>query len=171
MSSQLDPWPWQPNLCPADQHLLQYLEEFGCNSLIHVGTGVHHAVGDYCTEARIPCIGITASEREYIAAGTHTSAYYQVMLADIYKLNLALLPEVECLTLFHLGELVDMFGEIDKAAIDALFSKAKQVFFYLGSEDSPFRSAAADRVTRYIEYNKLLHYHSHYLSLQAYGTH
>lgn len=146
MKFDLEGWPWQPNLCPADEQFIEWLmarkhSRHLTGPVFHMGTGLHHRVGRTCDAISIECFGLTASEDEdFMKPDLHG---YRVILEDIYKLDPEKLPELQYMTLFHLGEMEDRFGPIQPEVIDALVRRVKVgglVFFYR-------RSSAADRVS------------------------
>lgn len=105
-------WEYQPDLCPADRHFIEYMQsqkERGL-TILHVGTGGHHMVGKYLTPMHY-VLGITLSPEEHASyiPLAHLTARYRVLFGDIYNLPLSLLPRFDVITLFHLGEIY--FGE------------------------------------------------------------
>lgn len=101
-------WAYQPDLCPADQHFIEYMQaqkERGL-TILHVGTGGHHMVGKYLTPAHY-VLGITLSPEEHTAYLPLESMLtrYRVLFGDIYTLPSPLLGKFDVITLFHLGEI------------------------------------------------------------------
>lgn len=162
----LEPWPWQPELCPADEEFIQWLLEHKRDAfhgpIFHMGTGLHHRVGRTCYALDVECVGLTASEGEEIAKPELPG--YRVILEDIYQLDASKLPTFQYMTLFHLGELVDWFGEIQVEKVNDLIrrvEKSGMVFFYKGS-------SAWDRVVPFLESNPFLKFTGEYKDLKIY---
>lgn len=130
--TDIEGWAWQPDKCPADLYFLEWLDTVSPpKNVFHMGTGLHHNVGRTCSEKSIACTGITVSKVEYDVAPLDKN--YQIVLGDIYDLNLNLLPMYDVMTLFHLGEMVDRFGGIHEPNVKRLISKVHkggQVMFY-----------------------------------------
>ncbi len=107
-----DPWPLDEAQCPCDVHLTRWLREQGLSGqrIFHFGTGDHHHVGLQAPGSGHSVLGITATEAEYssyirlVVENPDLGRQYKVMFGDIYQTNLALLPEFDLVTLFHLGE-------------------------------------------------------------------
>jgi hypothetical protein len=81
----------------------------------------------------------------------------------IYKLDPNRLPPIQYMTLFHLGEMVDRFGEIDFAQVEAVMSRVERggkVFFYT-------KSSAWDRAKLIRENENLVLSHT-YKGLEVY---
>lgn len=121
----LEPWPWNPALCPADKQFIDWLIERKKTlhgPVFHMGTGAHHRVGRSCDALGIECFGITASEEEqFLAPELHG---YRSILEDIYEYDPKHLT-FHIMSLFHLGEMVDRFGEIQYEKIAALVSRVE----------------------------------------------
>lgn len=134
-------WEYQPEKCPCDRDFISWMDNLEASSdevgvVFHMGTGMHHMVGRDCNAQDIWCIGLTASLEEYEAGKYFANDKYTVIFSDIYKLVTGLIPELSILTLFHLGEMVGTFGEINVDAIDALIKRVKvggKILFYMGS--------------------------------------
>lgn len=165
MKPQYDPegWPWQPNLCPADQQLIEYLNDRNSEGkiLFHMGTGLHHMVGIEATRLKMPCIGLTVSSEEYAVSAHYVSPFYQVMFGDINKLDPRLLPTLDYATLFHFGEMAGYFGEIDEDVLLGIIFRLKiygKIIFYTGS-------SAWDRVlpvlTKFVDREKIILIEAH----------
>jgi hypothetical protein len=107
-----DPWPLDEAQCPCDVHFTTWLREQGLlgQRIFHFGTGDHHHVGLQAPGAGHSVLGITATEAEnssyikLIVENPVLGRHYKVLFSDIYQTNLALLPEFDIVTLFHLGE-------------------------------------------------------------------
>ena len=107
-------WTWQPEVCPADLHFTEYLEDRGIRgkTIFHFGTGSHHHVGLRCFEngSGNVVLGITASITEAEAYtrlaidNPRLSRAYKAFFGDIYLLEPRLLPALDIVTLFHLCE-------------------------------------------------------------------
>lgn len=107
-----DPWPLDEAQCPCDVHFTTWLKAEGLTGqrIFHFGTGDHHHVGLQAPGAGHSVLGITATEAEYssyikaVVENPDLGRHYKVLFSDIYQTNLALLPEFDIVTLFHLGE-------------------------------------------------------------------
>lgn len=153
MTSRLniEPWPWQPELCSADENFIEWMLEnrrqpWMAGTVFHMGTGEHHRVPRTCEALGLECIGITVSEDEYLHKPELPG--YRCLLEDIYQIDYEKLPEIQFMTMFHLGEMADVFGEINAqfeqlAGLVYNVVLGGKVFFY-------DRSAAADRVHQFI---------------------
>jgi hypothetical protein len=94
----------------CDIHLAEYIKERNITNktIFHFGTGEHHKFGEMVRDNLI--LGITASTKEYDAymrkaiENPVLAKRYKVLFADIYTLNVALLPKFDIVTLFHLCE-------------------------------------------------------------------
>jgi len=146
---KLDGWPYQPEKCPCDDQFIQYLETLAPhNTVFHLGTGLHHKVGNYCASRGMACLGMTASVDEVLAY--YEMAWcpsYQIVYGDVYHLDVRTIPYPSIISLFHLGELVDLFGDINEPAIRNLLKRAVPrglAFFYQGS-------SAWDRAIKVVE--------------------
>lgn len=175
----LEGWPYQPDLCPCDDDFLDWMDAQGISGpptkIYHMGTGMHHKVGIYCVQRGLECHAITASVDEFrCRPGFSPSRYpgkYYPKLGNIYQVHPETMPMVDIMTLFHLGEMVDRFGQINSWAIDEMIKHVNPggyVLFYLGSPESEFKSSASDRVMQYVQYNRLISSHSYFKSLQIY---
>lgn len=144
-----EPWPWQPNLCPADQDFIEWMmehkrEKWLAGTVLHMGPGDHHRVPRTCSALGLECISYTVSDEEHFIAPTLDG--YRCEFKNIWDIDPETLPEIQFLTLFHIGEEAWKFGEIDHAKLDGLVSRVSKgghVFFYA-------RSAAFDRQLDYI---------------------
>lgn len=108
------PWVWQPNLCPADQDFIEWVrsnDDVGL-TIFHMGTGSHHQVGDNLSRLN-DVIGLTYSPEEMESYIYKVKEYpflsqgYTLLFGDIYNIDLAILPRLHYITLFHLGEIYD----------------------------------------------------------------
>lgn len=149
MNKPLDGWPYQPDKCPCDDQFIEYLNRLqGHNIVFHMGTGLHHKVGLYCASRSMACLGMTASIDEVFAY--YEQAWcptYQIIFGNIYKLDVRTIPYPSIISLFHMGELVDMFGDIDEEAIKRLLKRSVPkglAFFYQ-------KSSAWDRAIKTVE--------------------
>lgn len=138
--NDLEGWPWQPNLCPADEHFIEWASEIAIGQTVfHMGTGLHHKVGTYVASRGAACVGLTASPAEALAY--YENAWcpsYQLLLGTLFELDLRLLPEFDIMTLFHVGEMAETYGQVrdHDNALDALIGRVSRgglVLFYSGS--------------------------------------
>lgn len=135
---KLDGWPYQPEKCPCDDQFIEYLQTLApYNIVFHMGTGLHHKVGNYCSSRGMACLGMTASVEEVLTYyETSWNPSYQIVYGDIYHLDVRTIPYPTIISLFHLGELVDLFGEINEPAIQNLLKRSVPkglAFFYTKS--------------------------------------
>lgn len=145
----LEGWPYQPEKCPCDDQFIEFLERLPSQNLVlHMGTGLHHRVGIYCSSRNIPCLGLTASTSEvlkYYEEAWHPC--YQIIYGDLYHLDMRTIPYPSIISLFHLGELVDMFGPINEDAVRSVLKRSVPkglAFFYQ-------KSSAWDRTIKTVE--------------------
>lgn len=143
----IEGWTWDFDRCPCDAQFIEWMGRYDPgHAIFHMGTGLHHKVGLACSEKGIPCLGVTVSLEEYRTAPT--GRFYQCYLANIYTLHRDLLPTFSTMTLFHLGEHVDDFGDIDYPSVAKLITRVRRdgrVLFYSGS-------AAWDRARKFMQW-------------------
>lgn len=147
--------------CPCDMHFLEWLEERNTKdaAIFHFGTGSHHIVGLKTSEdgSNNAVLGITASPAEYDAyvkmliEKPKLGFTYKAYFGDIYQLDRRLLPTLDIVTLFHVGEFRteknDAYGALtDLEMTRVLCDRTKAgglVLFYSGS----YAFDVAERVT------------------------
>ena len=108
-------WPLTPETCPPDLDFIEWMcaRPIRNASIFHFGTGAHHIVGRALWEHHF-VTGMTASPSEFekyvdlAIMAPAIGARYKVWFGDIYSLNARQMPEFDVVTLFHLGEFVDM---------------------------------------------------------------
>jgi hypothetical protein len=155
-------WFLDEALCPCDIHFVRWLEQEGVRdqTIFHFGTGEHHTVGIRCHEDNTgnAVLGITASPREHdfyeqlIIEQPEVGHAYKVLFGDIYQLDARLLPELDIVSLFHVGEFRneknDAYGALsDEEMVRLLVGKLKAaglVLFYARS----FAFDVADRIAQ-----------------------
>lgn len=146
-----EPWPWQPDKCPADQDFIDWMmenkrEKWFAGTVFHMGPGAHHRVPRTCNVLGLQCISITVSEEEHFILPTLDE--YQCILQNIWDVNVLALPRIDFMTLFHVGEEAGKWGDIDHGKLDFLIGRVVQggyIFFYT-------RSAAWDRQMEYLNW-------------------
>lgn len=120
----VEPWPWQPALCPADQEFIAWLLENKkaiTGPVFHMGPGEHHRVGRTCDVIGVECFSMTVSEDE---AFWDPGLYgYRVIVDSVNEYDFSKLPEFQVMTLFHLGEMPDRFGEPTQELLQSLFDR------------------------------------------------
>ena len=142
-------WSLDEAECPCDVHFVQYLEEKKASNaaIFHFGTGNHHIVGLKAAAANNAVLGITASPQEYddyvklLIDNPRLGHTYKAYFGDIYQLDARLLPELDYVTLFHVGEFRgpenDSYGGLtDLEMTLVLADKIKpggELLFYSGS--------------------------------------
>ena len=159
-----DVWDLDTAVCPCDQHFLDWIaaRDLRGARIFHFGTGNHHLVGIRSAEEGRgnAVLGITASPREHesylrlVIARPEIGRSYKVLFGDIYQLEPRLLPELDVVTLFHLGE----FWSEKNAAYGAMTDRELALslveklvpggwlLFYTGSFAYDKAAAIADRL-------------------------
>ena len=109
-------WDLDEAQCPCDIHFNEWVEAHDLTSktIYHFGTGKHHVVGVHqATNGSDNVVfGITASPEEYeayirlVTERPQVSKSYLCYFGDIYLTNRGLLPELDLVALFHLGEFI-----------------------------------------------------------------
>lgn len=110
--SDIQPWAWQPDLCPADQDFIEWFKRSREHSLniFHMGPGVHHKVGLSLSDDN-SVVSVTLSPAEvtsYISLCTqdpYLSIGYTCLYGDIHYLNWDAFRPFDIVTLFHLCEI------------------------------------------------------------------
>jgi SAM-dependent methyltransferase len=145
--------------CPCDDDFIAWCDASGIEekTIFHMGCGLHHRVGRELgrPERRNRVLSITTSREELIAqadaalADAGIASRYQVLFADLYALDPALLPRFDLVTLFHLCEAPDdARPAIVLEATDLIRSFLERLnpggrlFFYRNSTGSPQTAAA-----------------------------
>lgn len=144
-------WDLDPNICPCDIELVEYLNKNSIENKIifHFGTGSHHIVGLENQKLSKPneVIGITASVSEHQAyvnfcfKERKLMKYYKVIFGDIYTLTDRCLPLLDMVTLFHLGEFylpeeATFVNHNDESLLELFLDKLNfsgQIFFFTKS--------------------------------------
>jgi hypothetical protein len=122
-------WSLDVEQCPCDVHFADYLEaeKIAGKAIFHFGTGGHHVLGIRAADAGAGnvVLGITASPPEYsayislVTERPEVGRIYKVFFGDIYQLEAKLLPELDMVTLFHLGEFRTERNDAYRALTDA----------------------------------------------------
>lgn len=116
MVMQQGAWPLDIARCPADRDFLCWLEENARGKMIfHMGPGGHHLVGravarNSWNNVMIALTNSIDEMQHYVTLAAMQPAdawWYQVLFGDIYTLNPAMLPSLDIVTLFHVGEMPD----------------------------------------------------------------
>lgn len=144
-------WSLDEKQCPCDIHFLDYLEERRIKNadIFHMGTGNHHIVGlkTASNGSGNHVLGITASPQEYddyvklLIANPKLGFTYKAYFGDLYQIDRRLMPDLDYVTLFHLGEYRteanDAYGALtDTEATLVLADKLRpggEIHFYAGS--------------------------------------
>lgn len=116
----VEPWTLWPERCPCDVDLvnLAHIQHWTGRSILHMGTGDHHVVGQSLCDPGLLTLpnwvlGVTCTPAEVTSymdlatANPKLSRYYKVLFGDIYLLERELLPKFDVITLFHLCERPD----------------------------------------------------------------
>jgi hypothetical protein len=174
-------WPLLPDVCPCDLHFCSYLKERNVSkrSIFHFGSGGHHLVGLRNRQDALDndVWAVTASAAEHgrykreVSRDPPLGEHYRVLLADIYDLDDAALPEFDLVTLFHLCEYTPRTGPVrrldDGGILDLFRSKLTptgRLFFYDGS----FARQAASGIIEQRVAEGLLSFEERYQSLLIY---
>jgi hypothetical protein len=142
-------WSLDEVQCPCDAHFVEYLKQRQAKgaAIFHFGSGNHHIVGLKAAEDDNAVLSITASPQEYddyvelLIQNPRLGHTYKAYFGDIYQLDPRLLPELDYVTLFHVGEFRtpdnDSYGALtDLEMTLVLADKVKaggEILFYTGS--------------------------------------
>ena len=175
----MEPWPHQPELCAADDQFIAWVRTrmpWRAGTVLHFGTGDHHRVGRIlCTERRLmQVLGATGSIEELntwarLREAGEVPRKYAVVFGDQYCWPWELMPEMDLVTLFHLGEFDwrnarDTLNEVIVSAADQ--SPTGLIAFYTGSAGWPQTKHAIEVATAggilqlYERYEQLEFYHA-----------
>lgn len=121
MTISKEGWPWRPDLCPADELLIELLHKNQTSGkrVLHMGPGLHHHVGlnlgfDNFVLALTNCPEEIASYVNLVKEDASLNWYYQVQFSDIHNYDFRNLPRFDVVTLFHLGEFpVEDYAPLD----------------------------------------------------------
>jgi hypothetical protein len=161
-------WDLDEKQCPCDVHFNEWIEErkLTGKTIYHFGTGRHHVVGirQATNGSGNVVFGITASPEEYdayialVTEQPQLAKSYLCYFGDIYLTNPALLPELDIVALFHLGEFIDSTtttpeygGLSDLALARVLLRRIRpggQVLIFTGSFAHDKAQAVADELER-----------------------
>lgn len=136
MNDNVEGWPWMPDKCPPDQYFIDWMKTHSGagQTILHMGIGLHHRVGIEGVALGHRVIGLTVSREEYISRALRVdSPNYQVFYANLNDLDMALLPPLDIVTLFHFGEMPSMFGPASTDLLLRLFKVTKPgglILFY-----------------------------------------
>lgn len=143
--TDMEGWPWRPDLCPADLRFGEWVEAVNADmpitSILHVGTGLHHHVGLLLAGRGRAVVGLTISDSEF-GAWLHMDRSpdaYMVRLRDIRDRGYERAgPRFDVMTLFHLAETPPEDGQrSDLEVIQFACVLANHVAFYPGSYGYP----------------------------------
>jgi hypothetical protein len=109
-------WEYDEVRCPPDRDFIEYLSMQPTRAkpvvIFHLGPGLHHKVGLWAATQKniyVRAMSITPEEvMEYIRLASENpllNSRYQVDFGDIHLLNTCVLPRMDYITLFHLGEI------------------------------------------------------------------
>jgi hypothetical protein len=135
-------WDLDEAQCPCDVHFNDWIEDEGLTgkTIYHFGTGKHHVVGIAQAQngSGNTVFGITASPEEYdaylrvVTEQPRIAKSYLCYFGDIYLTNPQLLPDLDIVALFHLGEFIHEtttsteYGGLDDLGLTrALLSKTR----------------------------------------------
>lgn len=116
-------WEYNGVTCPPDEHFIEYLEGQNIDKptiVFHLGPGMHHKVGIWASTQKnvfVRAISITPPEVvEYMRLAADNpvlNSRYLVDFGDIHLLNGIMLPRIDYITLFHLGEISSQTNDPD----------------------------------------------------------
>ena len=159
-------WSLDEAQCPCDLHFIDYLQEKGAHNaaIFHFGTGNHHIVGLRLFENGCNCavLGITASPQEYddyvelLIKNPRLGHTYKAYFGDIYQLDGRLLPALDYVSLFHLGEYRtpdnDSYGALTNLEMTLVLADSLkpggEILFYTGSFAYDQAEAVAKQLVR-----------------------
>lgn len=135
-------WDLDEAQCPCDVHFNDWIEDerLTGKTIYHFGTGKHHVVGIAQAQngSGNTVFGITASPEEYdaylrlVTEQPRIGKSYLCYFGDIYLTNPRLLPDLDIVALFHLGEFIHEtttsaeYGGLDDLGLTrALLSKTR----------------------------------------------
>jgi hypothetical protein len=103
--------------CPCDIHFNEWIDDqrLRGKTIYHFGTGKHHVVGirQATNGSNNVVFGITASPEEYdayirlVTERPQIAKSYLCTFGDIYLTNARLVPDLDVIALFHLGEFIE----------------------------------------------------------------
>jgi hypothetical protein len=177
-------WDLDEAQCPCDIHFNEWVDARGLSgkTVYHFGTGKHHVIGirQANNGAGNVVFGITASPEEYdayvrlVTERPQISKSYLCYFGDIYLTNPRLLPELDLVALFHLGEFIHEtttspeYGGLDDLELTrALIGRTRpggSVLIFTGS----FAHETAEAVAAELERSKELAFVEDYKSLKVY---
>lgn len=144
-------WSLDEKQCPCDIHFLDYLDEKKVRDrdIFHMGTGNHHIVGlkTASNGSGNHVLGITASKDEYddymrlLIENATLGFTYKCYFGDIYQIDRRLLPKLDYVTLFHIGEYRteenDKYGALTDEEMTLVLADqlrpGGEIHFYTGS--------------------------------------
>jgi hypothetical protein len=171
-------WSLDEVQCPCDLDFVAYLNDKGVRdaAIFHFGTGNHHIVGLKMAENGSNCavLGITASPQEYdeyidlLITNPRLGFTYKVFFGDIYQLDPRLLPELDYVSLFHVGEFRssenDAYGALtDLQMTLVLADKVRpggEILFYTGSFAYDKATAVAQELVKLRPFDRAIPYKS-----------
>lgn len=146
-------WPYQPDLCPADDDFIEYLTEqvtpdftiWPTPAVFHMGPGLHHKVGRWAVSSNLACVAMTNSVEELTSFtqlkidGADPFGRYACLFGDV-QVDKPLMPKdgYRWITLFHLGEAPDERRDaLDIEGVGKVYSgllrRDGELLFYTGS--------------------------------------
>lgn len=99
--------------CLADSDFLKYLDGWHYSRILHMGTGMHHLIGQSAKEHFNQVYGLTICVEEVdeymklVQDNPELAHHYICIFNDIYLIHPDFLPQFDLVTLFHLGEMPD----------------------------------------------------------------
>lgn len=143
-------WQWDPDTCPADRDFVDFIhaENIVGKNIFHMGPGAHHYVGRSLQDNHV--ISLTNSPDEidtyigFVSVDPYLGERYYSIFGDIQQPRL--LPQLDVITLFHLGETPDqrraVYSISEIMTIRFLLSHLRPGGMLVGYK----RSAAFDRM-------------------------
>lgn len=161
------PWQWNPEICPADLHFLDWMiGQRAGQTILHLGTGAHHRVGiNLHYDHSILGLTLSAAEMQaymdWATLNPELSRNYKVLFGDVFLLDFELLPSFDIVTLFHLGEIrseeyVSMnLDQIIEKMVERIYPNGT-ILTYSGSHVAADVNAAVEKYLRLADIYKSL---------------
>lgn len=163
-------WEYNEAVCPPDRDFIEYLElnkRDKTTTIFHLGPGFHHKLGLWsATQSNyyVRAISISPPEvLEYIRLATlnpKLNSRYLVDFGDIHLTPVELLPRMDYVTLFHIGEISNQVDSEDyhgQSISEVISEYARrlsirgEILFYEGS-------VAWEKIKSVVEVNMIYRY-------------
>jgi hypothetical protein len=163
-------WEYNEAACPPDRDFIEYLEQNKRDipiTVFHMGPGIHHRVGLWAVTQKnvfVRAISITPPEvDEYMRLATlnpELNSKYLVDFGDLHLIPEQLLPRMDYITLFHLGEISAQVDNPDYhgASISQVVSELARRLSIRGEMMFYEGSVAWEKVKSAVEVNMVYKY-------------